>query len=92
LCARQGILITISFVVFAEERLMRMIAEAVDDGTVDEEEQKQIEEAEVQVNFFIAQFLHRVEPRYTCPPALICSLIRFLCSILLLKTNPFVSK
>jgi hypothetical protein len=85
LCARQGILITISFVVFAEERLMRMIAEAVDDGTVDEEEQKQIEEAELQVNFFIAQFLHRVEPRYTCPPALICSRIRLLCSISLLK-------
>jgi uncharacterized membrane protein YebE (DUF533 family) len=38
--------------VFAEERLMRMIAEALDDGNVDDEEQKQIEEAELQVNFF----------------------------------------
>jgi uncharacterized membrane protein YebE (DUF533 family) len=37
--------------VFAEERLMRMIAEALDDGNVDDEEQKQIEEAELQVNF-----------------------------------------
>lgn len=31
---------------------MRMIAEALDDGNVDDEEQKQIEEAELQVNFF----------------------------------------
>ena len=38
--------------VFAEDRLMRLIAEALDDGNVDEEEQKQIEEAELQVNSF----------------------------------------
>ena len=33
----------------AEERLMRMIAAAIDDGNIDEDEQKEIDEAELQV-------------------------------------------
>ena len=40
----------ICFLCFAEERLMRMIAAAIEDGDVDEDEQKEIEEAELQVN------------------------------------------
>ena len=44
---------------------MRMIAEALDDGNVDDEEQKQIEEAELQVNFFIDRSSRRL-PDHAC--------------------------
>ena len=42
---------------------IRIIAGGIGDGTVDGEGEKQIGEAELQVNFFSALFLDRVEPR-----------------------------
>jgi len=33
----------------AEEKIMRLIAAAIDDGNVDEDEQREIEQAELQV-------------------------------------------
>ena len=65
----------------AEERLMRMIAAAIDDSNIDEDEQKEIDEAELQVRdaaritirlLANSRVFGNAAKSYTCPPCSFC--------------------